>query len=71
MIHEGKVVHSGETTLAEHVARAVLAKSNGQIVLSSQKSPGPIELARCLIWTVALASAPPNRPKPAMGTSSR
>jgi hypothetical protein len=69
MMLEEKVVHRGETSLSEHCARAVLAKSNGQIVLSSQRSPGPIELARCLIWSVALASAPPQKAKAALGTA--
>jgi hypothetical protein len=62
MILEGKLVHSGQNQLTEHVARAVLGKTSGTIVLSSQKSPGPIELCRCLVWSAALASKKaPNR----------
>lgn len=69
MINEGKIEHGGELALAEHVSRAVLAKQSGQLVLSSQKSPGPIELARCLVWAVALASAAPSKARVAIGVS--
>jgi hypothetical protein len=41
MIVEGKVRHRGELALAEHVNRAVLTKTGGGVVLSSQKSPWP------------------------------
>jgi hypothetical protein len=69
MVNENKVEHSGELALAEHVGRAVLAKQSGQLVLSSQKSPGPIELARCLVWAVALASSAPSKARVAIGVS--
>jgi hypothetical protein len=66
MILEGKVKHRGELSLAEHINRAVLIKSGQGVSLSSQKSPGPIELARCSVWAVAQASKPTTRVKPMM-----
>ena len=56
MILEGKLLHPGQLQLTEHVSRAVLGKTSGTVVLSSQKSPGPIELCRTLVWSAALAS---------------
>ena len=67
MIQEGKIRHSGQIQLDEHISRAVLGKTNGTVVLSSQKSPGPIELARCLVWAAALASKPNAPRRPAIG----
>lgn len=68
LIMEGKVLHDGGEMLAEHVNRAVLVKGqNGQPVLSSQRSPGPIECARCLVIGAALVSRPGNRGKAAIG----
>lgn len=67
MIGEGRVHHSGEQMLAEHINRAVLAKVQGAVVLSSQKSPGPIEAARCMVVGVALALKPAQSTKVAMG----
>jgi hypothetical protein len=58
MIVEDRVNHTGDIALAEHLARAVAVKTGGSIVLSSQKSPGPIELARCAVWGIMLASKP-------------
>ena len=58
LINEGRVNHTGETMLAEHVGRAVAVKTPGAIALSSQKSSGPIELARCLVWAVGMMSKP-------------
>jgi hypothetical protein len=46
MITEGRLLHTGEEMLAEHVNRATLVKANGAVVLSSQKSPGPIEVRK-------------------------
>ena len=66
MIVEGRLVHTGETTLSEHVARAVLVKVADNVVISSQKSPGPIELCRCMIWAAATASKPATSHKPAL-----
>jgi hypothetical protein len=56
MIHEMRLVHTGEAMLSEHVQRAVLVRTQGSIAVSSQKSPGPIELCRTLIWSATLAS---------------
>jgi phage terminase large subunit-like protein len=58
MITEGRLLHTGEEMLAEHVNRATLVKANGSVVLSSQKSPGPIECARCLVAAASLVSRP-------------
>ena len=58
LINENRVAHTGETMLAEHVGRAVAVKTPGAIALSSQKSSGPIELARCLVWAVGMMSKP-------------
>ena len=66
MIVEGKVTHDGSVTLAEHLGRAVAVKTSGTSVLSSQKSPGPIEAARCAVWAISLASRPVSRNRPAM-----
>ena len=64
MIHEKLLWHTGEQMLAEHVQRAVAVRSQNSIALSSQRSPGPIELARCLVWSAALASRPTATGKP-------
>jgi hypothetical protein len=66
MIVEDRVRHTGDLALAEHMARSVAVKTGGTVVLSSQKSPGPIELARCAVWGMMLASKPTARAKPAM-----
>ena len=64
MLIEGKVTQRGQRTLTEHVCRAVLTRTAQGTVLSSQKSPGPIELARCMVWAIALSSRPAIRTKP-------
>jgi len=66
MIHEGKVQHYGESLLADHVSRAVLVKTPSGAVISSQRSPGPIELCRCMVWAVAQVSKPKQKTKPIM-----
>jgi phage terminase large subunit-like protein len=53
--------------LAEHVARGVLSRSEHGQALSSKRSPGPIELARCMVWAVALVQRPGIGGRPAMG----
>jgi len=58
MILERRVAHHDQVALAEHVGRAVLGRSQNAVTLSSVKSPGPIELARCLVWAVGLAAKP-------------
>ena len=64
MIYEQRVAHHGEVLLDEHCSRAVLVKTPTGAVLSSQKSPGPIELCRTMVWAVAEVSRPKaaNRP---------
>jgi len=70
MIIEGKVRHRGELSLAEHTNRAVLTKTGGGVVLSSQKSPGPIELCRCMVWAIAESSRPKVVGKPMFAVST-
>jgi len=65
-IAEGQLLHTGDQLLSEHVNRAVGVKvQSGGLTLSSQKSPGPIELARCMVFASALASKPANSGKAA------
>jgi len=52
------VHHTGEALLVEQVDRAVLSKNNGVSVISSSRSPGPIELCRAMVWAVAMAGKP-------------
>lgn len=66
MIHEGNVKHHGESLLADHCGRAVLVKTPSGAVVSSQRSPGPIELCRVMIWAVAQVSKPKQKTKPMM-----
>jgi hypothetical protein len=58
MIFEGMLVHDGSKQLSEHVQRAVAVKAESSIALSSARSPGEISLARCMVWTAAMASRP-------------
>lgn len=69
MINEGLLWHTGEQLLAEHVNRAVMVKAQSSVVLSSQRSPGPIEAARAMVWAAALCSRPGFTKKATMGTS--
>jgi phage terminase large subunit-like protein len=66
LIHDGRVVHTGEQMLSEHVERAVGVKTQRGYVLSSQKSAGPITLARCMIFAAALIARPRSKAKPAI-----
>ena len=63
-ILEGKVRHDGSQLLAQHIERAVAVKNQGAITLSSLRSPGPIELARCLVFAVSMVSKPSTIGKP-------
>ena len=58
MINEKRLAHTGETMLAEHVGRSVAVRTPTGVALSSAKSSGPIELARCLVWAVGMSSRP-------------
>jgi hypothetical protein len=70
MILERTVCHSNQLSLSEHVGRAVAARSQNNVTLSSMKSPGPIELARCMVWALGLAAKPHSTiRKPAFGVS--
>jgi len=69
LIKEQRLVHNGESTLAEHMNRAVAVKQNHALALSSKRSPGPIELARLTVFAAGLASRPRAVGRAAMGTS--
>ena len=69
LILEQRLLHDGSEQLAEHVQRSVLVKSQGSVAVSSQRSPGPIELCRTMIWAAALATRS-NQGKPALGFST-
>lgn len=71
MILEGRVMHTGASQLSEHIGRAVAVRTQAGLVLSSQKSAGPIELARCAVWAAALATRSKWKSRPAMATSRR
>ncbi len=64
------IKHDGGELLSEHVGRAVLVRAQNSVVLSSQRSPGPIEAARCLIAGAALVSRPPSTGRVAFGISA-
>lgn len=64
MINDGRILHQGQSNLAEHMNRAVAISQQNALALSSKRSPGPIELARCTIWAAALASRPKQSGKP-------
>lgn len=66
MIVEGRLQHTGQLTLVEHVERAVMVKANGSVSLSSARSPGPIELARCMVFAAAQASRAQQNAKPTL-----
>jgi hypothetical protein len=68
---EHQVCHNGQLALAEHVNRAVAARSQNALTLSSMKSPGPIELARCMVWAVGMALKPPQKVRGAQMGSAR
>jgi len=60
-----------EEALGEHMARAVAIRQQHAVALSSKRSPGPIELARCTVFASALAARPRAVGKAAMGNSLR
>jgi len=64
LIIENRLGQTGEKLLAEHCERAVMIKHQGSVALSSTRSPGPIELARCMVWAAALESRPSSAGKP-------
>ena len=70
LILEGRVKHDGGMMLEEHVNRAVLTKSQGSVVISSQRSPGPIEAARCMVAAAAFVSRPRQVSRASFGISA-
>jgi phage terminase large subunit-like protein len=70
MIIEGRIEHDGSKMLAEHIGRAVAARTAGSIALSSQRSNGPIELARCLVAAVGFAIGQRATAKPMIVTTT-
>ena len=72
MIQEGRVVHHGEQSLTDHMLRAVASRHQAGIVLSANRSPGSIDLARMAVWAVARATkAGWTVSKPAVGGPRR
>ena len=71
MLVEGRLVHGDDLALKEQMARAVSVNISTGPTLSSQKSPGPIELARLVVFAASLASKPRNRARPEMGLARR
>ena len=67
MVAAGQVAHPGHALLDEHIGRAVMTRSAG---LSTAHSSGPIEMARCAVWSTTLASRPQWRRKPSIGYST-
>ena len=52
-IADGVVAHDGDPQLANHVLTAVVAYTGESgPVLSQRRSPGPITLARALVWSL-------------------
>ena len=70
-IIEQRVRHDGSALLSQHVERAVSVKNQGSLTLSSIRSPGPIELARCLVFAVSMVHKPVAVGKPMIVTASR
>lgn len=63
--------HFGEQLLTEHMNRAVMVRTQGNLfALSSQKSPGPIEAARCAVVGYALVARPAPVRKVAIGSAN-
>jgi hypothetical protein len=63
-IIEGRVRHDGSSLLSQHCDRAVAVKNQGALTLSSLRSPGPIEFARCLVFAIAMVNKPVALGKP-------
>lgn len=72
MIGEGRVHHCGSSVLGDHVARAVALEMGGGYTISAKASPGPVELARCVVWAVsALGREEKRRERPAVVVARR
>jgi hypothetical protein len=70
LIVEGRVAHSGEISLVEQTERAVLVRHQQTVALSSARSSGPIEMARAMVFAVAMVSRPANNAKPIVAFSN-
>ena len=70
LIVEGRVAHSGEISLIEQTERAVLVRHQQTVALSSARSSGPIEMARAMVFAVAMVSRPANNAKPIVAFSN-
>ena len=70
-IIESRVRHDGSALLAQHCERAVAVKNQGALTLSSVRSPGPIELARCLVFAVSMVNKPAIVGKPMIVVATR
>jgi phage terminase large subunit-like protein len=57
-IQNRQVRHRGDVLLAEHVNRAVLSRTESGQGISSNRSPGPVELCRAMVWAVHLTLTP-------------
>ena len=71
MINDGRLVHKGQQNLADHMNRAVAVYQQNSLVISSKRSPGPVELARLTIFAAALASRPKQGGKPVLVVVNR
>ena len=70
MILERRLLHMHNDQLDEQIGRAVAVKTQASMALSSQKSAGPIELARMVVWAAALAAKPTVVGRPSIGVSA-
>jgi hypothetical protein len=70
MILERRLLHMKNDQLDEQIGRAVAVKTQASMALSSQKSAGPIELARMVIWAGALVAKPTVVGRPTIGVSA-
>ncbi|CAB4176047.1 HNHc domain containing protein [uncultured Caudovirales phage] len=70
MILERRLLHMKNDQLDEQIGRAVAVKTQASMALSSQKSAGPIELARMVVWAAALVAKPTVVGRPTIGVST-
>ena len=69
LLLEDRISHTGEQVLREHVNRTVGIASSQGYTLSSQKSNGPITLARCMVWAVSIVARPQTTRRPQIAFS--
>ena len=69
LILEERILHTGEQMLREHVDRAVGVTTQRGYALSSQRSNGPITLARCMVFACALVAKPRSSQRPTIAYS--